>query len=79
MFIQIGAILTIFRLFEIVRAVRIFIPLDGCVDTLHIKVKDMVHHKRYGSMDLALELLPELLLELLLVLLFLLLLCEFTT
>ena len=32
--------------------------------TLHIKIKDMVHNKRYGSMDL---LLLELLLELLVV------------
>ena len=35
------------------------------IDTLHIKIKDMVHTKRYGSMDLQLELLLELLLLLL--------------
>ena len=38
---------------------------------LHIKIKDMVHGKRYGSMDLLLELVPELHLELLLVVLLL--------
>ena len=33
--------------------------------TLHIKIRDMVHNKRYGSMDLLLELLLLLLLLLL--------------
>ena len=41
---------------------------------LHFKIKDMVHNKRYGSMDLLLELLKALLRELRLVLLLLLLL-----
>ena len=35
------------------------------IGTLHIKIKDMVPSKRYGSMDLLLELLLELVLELL--------------
>ena len=43
--------------------------------TLHIKITDMVHNEKYGSMDLLLELLLELLLlDLLLVLLLMLLL-----
>ena len=42
-------------------------------------VKNMVHNKKYGSMDLLLELLLELLQELLLVLLLLLLLYVFIT
>ena len=40
-----------------------------CISTLHIKIKAMVHSKRYKSMDLLLELLLELLLVLLLELL----------
>ena len=54
-------------------AVKILSKVTG-VRTLHIKTKDTVHNKRYGSMDLLLELLLELLLKLLLVLLLLLLL-----
>ena len=42
--------------------------------TLHFIIKNMFHDKRYGSMDLLLELLPKQLLELLLVLMLLLLL-----
>ena len=38
--------------------------------TLQFKIKDMVHNKGYGSMDLLLELLLELLLVLLLLLLY---------
>ena len=58
-------------------------PMAGvgifCCRTLHIKMKGMVHNKRYGSMDMLLELLLERLLELLLVLLLLLLLYVLTT
>ena len=47
--------------------------------TFHFIMKNMVHNKKYGSMDLLLELLLELLLKLLLVLLLLLLLYVFIT
>ena len=39
---------------------------DGKLAILHFKIKDMAHNKRYGSMDLLLELLLVLLLLLLL-------------